>query len=164
MGIDNRVVVGRIALWLGLTLVVSLGPVKVASAGGPSGLRLDGEWYLSGATVGLATNGVPVGLEITRVDYRKSTWDRIIFDYRYTIGEDRAPHSLALGYEVGLTFIGADLSAVTHFGDEQVEWGGRLRGCGAALLISLCGGATLTNDRVIFGLDLAIKAPIRARQ
>ena len=136
--------------------------VRAAHAG-PLLFKIDGKWLLAGPIVGAANNGVPVGLESTLVDFNKGKWHGLIADYRYTIGEDLAPHGIALGYELGVGFGGIDISAVTLLGADATEWGGRARGCGVFFALSLCGGVTVTQDRLIFGFDLAAKLPLVAR-
>ena len=133
-----------------------------AGPGHAKGFKLNGDWSLAGATIGLASNGVPLGLELTQVGYDDGIWHGLIMDYRYTIGEDRVPHSVSLGYELGLEFVGVEVSAISLLGDSASDLGGRFRGCGVVFLFSLCGGVTVTENRRIWTVDLAAKVPVKA--
>ena len=60
--------------------------------------------------VRLATRGVSVGFEFTKVNY-DNVWHGAITVYRISVGEDTVCRSFALGFEIGLGLVGADLSA-----------------------------------------------------
>ena len=129
--------------------------------GHSKGFKLNGDWSLVGGTLGLASNGVPLGLELTQVGYDDGIWHGVIMDYRYTVGEDRVPHGISLGYELGFEFVGIEASATSLFGDGPSELGGRVRGCGVLFMFSLCGGMAFTNERRIWILDLAAKLHVK---
>ena len=154
----SRVHVGVLALF-----TVFCAGAGNSHAGGPSAFNIDGGWSLTGGTIGVAGNGVPIGFEVTLVDVDEGIWHGFILDYRYTFGEGDTPHGFALGYEFGLELVGADLSVVSLQGDGTRQWGSRARGCGVFLLVSVCGGVTVTDERSIWGIDVAGKLPVRHR-
>jgi len=123
--------------------------------------NVNGVWGLVGPSIGVWRHGAPVGMEATwvRLNMDSMLWGGLISDYRYVLGADDETHTVGLGVEAGLGYLGTDIMVTRQMRATDSDNGIRGRVCLVAMFFSLCGGMTSHTRNTSLGVDFAAKIP-----